>query len=131
MPHPSHVEEAARGDAGTDRTGEHADAEQDGHPPEQEGVGHDERGEPLLAGSSLTRLVQRSLISQRPTDATTPPMRPWTSPSSMKGIRMNQLVAPTSFITSISRRRANIAVRIVFQISPMAAISRVTERIAV
>ena len=35
----------------------------------------------------------------------------------MNGNRMNQLVAPTSFITSISRRRANIAVRIVFQIS--------------
>ena len=34
---------------------------------------------------------------------------------------MNQLVAPTSFITSISRRRANIAVRIVFQISRIEA----------
>ena len=34
---------------------------------------------------------------------------------------MNQLVAPTSFITSISRRRANIAVRIVFQINRTAA----------
>ena len=29
---------------------------------------------------------------------------------------MNQLVAPTSFMTSISRRRANIAMRIVFKI---------------
>ena len=35
----------------------------------------------------------------------------------MNGIRMNQSVAPTSFITSISRRRAKIAVRIVFQMS--------------
>ena len=35
----------------------------------------------------------------------------------MNGMRMNQSVAPTSFITSISRRRANIAVRIVFQMS--------------
>ena len=34
----------------------------------------------------------------------------------MNGMRMNQLVAPTSFITSISRRRANMAVRMVFQI---------------
>ena len=42
----------------------------------------------------------------------------------MNGTRMNQFVAPTSFITSISRRRANIAVRIVFQISRMAASSR-------
>ena len=39
------------------------------------------------------------------------------SPSSMNGTRMNQFVAPTSFITSISRRRANMAVRIVFQIN--------------
>ena len=38
----------------------------------------------------------------------------------MNGMRMNQSVAPTSFITSISRRRANIAVRIVFQISSTA-----------
>ena len=38
------------------------------------------------------------------------------SPSTMNGMRMNQLVAPTSFMTSISRRRANMAVRIVFQI---------------
>ena len=42
----------------------------------------------------------------------------------MNGIRMNQSVAPTSFITSISRRRAKIAVRIVFQISSTAANSR-------
>ena len=42
----------------------------------------------------------------------------------MNGMRMNQSVAPTSFITSISRRRANIAVRIVFQISSTAANSR-------
>ena len=44
----------------------------------------------------------------------------------MNGTRMNQSVAPTSFITSISRRRANIAVRIVFQISrPDANISAI------
>ena len=41
----------------------------------------------------------------------------------MNGIRMNQLVAPTSFITSISRRRANIAMRMVLKISTMAAIA--------
>ena len=34
----------------------------------------------------------------------------------MNGTRMNQLVAPTSFITSISRRRANIAIRMVLRI---------------
>ena len=42
----------------------------------------------------------------------------------MNGRRMNQFVAPTSFITSISRRLANIAVRIVFQISSTVAASR-------
>ncbi|CAB4871773.1 unannotated protein [freshwater metagenome] len=42
----------------------------------------------------------------------------------MNGMRMNQFVAPTSFITSISLRLANIAVRIVFQIRPTAVPSR-------
>ena len=42
----------------------------------------------------------------------------------MNGTRMNQLVAPTSFITSISRRRANMAMRIVLRMSRMAAPSR-------
>jgi hypothetical protein len=35
----------------------------------------------------------------------------------MNGTRMNQLVAPTSFITSISRRRANMAMRMVLRMS--------------
>ena len=56
-------------------------------------------------------------------------MNPWISPSSMNGMRMNQSVAPTSFITSISRRRANMAVRIVFQISRTAANSSTIDRI--
>ena len=42
-------------------------------------------------------------------------------PSTMNGTRMNQFVAPTSFITSISRRRANIATRIVLRMSMRAA----------
>ena len=37
---------------------------------------------------------------------------------------MNQFVAPTSFITSISRRRANIAMRIVLRMSRPAAANR-------
>ena len=47
-------------------------------------------------------------------------------PSSTNGHRMNQLVAPTSFITSISRLRANIAVRIVFQMSVTETAPRMT-----
>ena len=44
----------------------------------------------------------------------------------MNGPRMNQFVAPTSFITSISRRREKIESRIVFAISIVAATSRIT-----
>ena len=36
----------------------------------------------------------------------------------MKGIRMNQLVAPTSVMTSIRVFGRNMAVRMVFQIIP-------------
>ena len=43
-------------------------------------------------------------------------MAPWISPSHMNGTRMNQLVAPTSFMTWISRRRAKVARRMVFTI---------------
>ena len=39
----------------------------------------------------------------------------------MNGPRMNQLLAPTSFITSISRRRAKIESRIVFAIRSVEA----------
>ena len=42
------------------------------------------------------------------------PIAPCTRPSAMNGTRTNQFDAPTSFITSISRRRANVARRIVF-----------------
>src|SRR5262249_25945679 len=44
--------------------------------------------------------------------------------SSMNGPRMNQFVAPTSFITSISRRREKIESRIVFAMSSVDAITR-------
>ena len=45
----------------------------------------------------------------------------------MNGPRTNQFVAPTSFITSISRRRAKIESRIVFAISSVEATrSRIT-----
>ena len=44
------------------------------------------------------------------------------------GHRMNQLVAPTSFITSTSRRRAKIDSRIVLPISRIEATSRIVIR---
>ncbi len=43
----------------------------------------------------------------------------------MNGPRTNQFVAPTSFITSISRRREKIESRIVFAISSAAEMSRI------
>ena len=49
-------------------------------------------------------------------------------PSSMNGPRTNQFVAPTSFITSISRRREKIDSRIVFAISSVEATSSTTRR---
>ena len=47
----------------------------------------------------------------------------------MNGPRTNQFVAPTSFITSISRRREKIDSRIVFAISSVDAASRTTTAI--
>ncbi len=44
----------------------------------------------------------------------------------MNGPRTNQLEAPTSFITSISLRREKIDRRIVFAISSVEAISRMS-----
>ena len=41
----------------------------------------------------------------------------------MNGPRTNQFVAPTSFITSISRRRAKIESRIVFAIRSVEAVT--------
>ena len=50
-------------------------------------------------------------------------MTPWIVPSSMNGNRTYQLEAPTSFITSMSWRRAKMAVRMVLAISNSAASS--------
>ena len=58
--------------------------------------------------------------------AKTEPPRPQSRPSSMNGPRMNQFVAPTSFITSISRRRAKIDRRIVFAIRSVDAVTSST-----
>src|SRR6266511_3960618 len=49
------------------------------------------------------------------------PAIPHRTPSSMNGPRTNQFVAPTSFITSISRRRAKIDKRMVLAISKVEA----------
>ena len=74
-----------------------------------------------------TPLVQARFSAQSPPHDATPPMRPCSRPSNMKGMRMNQLVAPTNFITSISRRRANIAVLMVFQMRATATPKSTTD----
>jgi len=62
------------------------------------------------AASSAKSLARGSISAIFPTAssriASRPPMAPTITPSIMKGQRMNQSVAPTSFITSTSRRRA-------------------------
>ena len=55
------------------------------------------------------------------TIAATDPMSPQSRPSIMNGPRTNQFVAPTSFMTSISRRLAKIDSRIVFAMSSVDA----------
>ena len=60
--------------------------------------------------------VQSASKPQVRNDATNAPIRPWTRPSTMNGSRMNQLLAPTRRMTSISRRRAKTAVRIALKI---------------
>ena len=55
--------------------------------------------------------------------AASEPISPQRNPSTMNGPRTNQFVAPTSFITSISRRRAKIERRIVLPIIRIAAMS--------
>jgi hypothetical protein len=55
------------------------------------------------------------LPTSRSRIATAPPIAPSTMPSMTNGQRMNQSVAPTSFITSTSRRRENSDSRIVLE----------------
>ena len=75
---------------------------------------------PRIAGSAI------SLPSRSSTTAANAPSTPQSRPSTMNGPRTNQFVAPTSFITSISRRRAKIESRIVFAIRSTDAIRRIT-----
>ena len=61
-------------------------------------------------GRNARKLLKRSshsiLASQMTPAATMAPATASTTPSKMNGTRMNQLVAPTSFMTPISLRRA-------------------------
>ena len=76
------------------------------------------RGDEELAEEAVAvveRLVEAECLSDDHRDDREPGAdEPCTMPSAMNGMRTNQFDAPTSFITSISRRRANVASRIVF-----------------
>ena len=72
---------------------------------------------PRTAGKAI------ALPRPRRTTASADPASPQISPSSMNGPRTNQFVAPTSFITSISRRLEKIESRIVFAINSVDAAS--------
>src|ERR1700730_17677056 len=81
----------------------------------------------LASGSSSATFVTPST-----TIATNAPAAPTTIPSITNGQRMNQSVAPTSFITSTSRRRANSDSLMVLAInSTEAAISSTVNTAAV
>ena len=61
------------------------------------------------------------MVTPSTTIASNAPNAPTNTPSITNGQRMNQSVAPTSFITSTSRRRAYSDSRIVFAISSIEA----------
>jgi hypothetical protein len=79
------------------------------------------RGAAIRANRSAHGSTIATFATQSSTTATAAPRKPTTSPSITNGQRMNQLVAPTSRITSTSRRRAKIERRIVFATSRMEA----------
>src|ERR687892_436318 len=64
--------------------------------------------------------MNRNFMAKIASTAATPPIKPSTTPSIRNGTRMNQFVAPTSFMMAISLRRANTAIRTVLPMSPAA-----------
>ena len=76
-----------------------------------------------LAGDTAKNALQKAKI---PMLGNVDPYITQTIPSIMNGRRTNQFVAPTSFITSTSRRRAKIDRRIVLPISSTAAMASTT-----
>ena len=107
------LEEAAERDARADRADREADEDDDQRdgrerPGLDAGAGVETVGDPLEHDRLADQEQQHGGDASRAT--------PQISPSSMNGPRTNQFVAPTSFITSISRFREKIESRIVFAI---------------
>jgi hypothetical protein len=73
-----------------------------------------------ISGSSSAILPTSSSAT-----AAAPPSAPSSTPSMTNGQRMNQSVAPTSFMTSTSRRREKSESRMVFAISIVEAARRI------
>ena len=74
-------------------------------------------GAAISAKSAASGSMSAILPTASSSIASTPPSAPTMTPSITNGQRMNQSVAPTSFITSTSRRRENSDRRIVLEIS--------------
>ena len=92
------------------------DHQHDDQEPEVDRVGRAEQREAVAQ-----RVDDRVLAIASSSTASRPPRKPTIIPSITNGQRMNQLVAPTSFITSTSRRRAKTDSRIVLAISAIEA----------
>ena len=115
---PNNAHRPAQREAGAERTDGQPDAEQD-----QRGRGEGQRADVGRRLDVAEDRRQRELLAEQQSRiAASDPAAPQSRPSSMNGPRTNQFVAPTSFITSISRRRAKIESRIVFAISSVDAI---------
>src|SRR2546421_604288 len=78
-------------------------------------------GAAMSAKSRARGSISATLPTASSRIASPPPRAPTITPSITNGQRMNQSVAPTSFITSTSRRRANRDSLIVLEISRMEA----------
>ena len=74
-------------------------------------------GAAISAKSFASGSTSETLTTPSSAIAVMPPSAPTSTPSITNGQRMNQSVAPTSFMTSTSRRRAYIESRIVFATS--------------
>ena len=121
-----HAKESPHGEGGSDGSDGGTDEDHEEAGPEcvrRRGRGRGQsRGQARVA-DDLEDRVAGDVDQERGDEC---PARPCTVPSSMNGNRMNQFVAPTSFITSISRRRLSTASWMALKISSTAPKSSTT-----
>ena len=87
---------------------------------------HMHRAENVPGARSVAIVVDDAVEPHTASAARPEPKRPWIMPSDMKGTRMNQLVAPTNFMTDTSRRRAKMAMRIELRMRTAAEMIKMT-----